>query len=81
MLSGTCGNGGDGAIAPSGGGPITIISKNFSNAGTISTKGDRVSCTRVDGTDSRVSYDFNDYDSYFAFCGGGYGGEGGDFIS
>ena len=42
--TGTCGNGGDGTIAPSGGGPITIIADSFTNNGKILNKGQNITC-------------------------------------
>jgi hypothetical protein len=43
--SGQCGNGGDGAMAPTGGGPVTIITESFINNGIINNKGGIIECT------------------------------------
>jgi hypothetical protein len=47
--SGHLGNGGDGAIAPSGGGCITIITESFTNNGKLNTSGSYLQCIAADG--------------------------------
>ena len=70
------GDGGNGALAPSGGGPITIICTVFTNNGIINTKGMQfTSVTGTDGEDFLGSYSYN-----YGYKGG-KGGKGGIFTS
>lgn len=75
---GRCGNGGKGTVAPTGGGPITIITENFVNNGKISTAGKSITCTS-NGILSDVKY--YDEDEGWGVTLGGAGGGDGTFIS
>ena len=78
--SGQCGNGGDGAMAPTGGGPVTIITEFFTNNGVINNKGGIIECTS-NGVQEDSYYATGGSSSYFIYCGGGAGGGDGTFIS
>lgn len=70
------GKGGNGAIAPSGGGCVTIIANSFVNNGIIDTKGKTF--TSANGENGKYkSWDRYPYYGYL----GGYGGKGGTFTS
>jgi hypothetical protein len=77
-FTGCCGNGGNGTIAPTGGGPITIIVENFVNNGKISTAGKSITCTS-NGILPDVKY--YDEDEGWGVTLGGAGGGDGTFIS
>ena len=70
------GDGGFGAIPPSGGGAVTIICKTFSNSGIIDTSGAKL--ISPDGADSTASvYTLEKGAKFYP----GKGGKGGTFIS
>lgn len=77
-FSGQCGNGGDGTVAPTGGGPITIITESFINNGIISTSGKSITSTSNGVQANGLLYD---EDEGYGICVGGSGGESGTFIS
>lgn len=70
------GTGGNGALAPSGGGAVTIICNSFKNNGIINTKG--LSFTSSDGNDGKDVLDFWRSGGGFK---GGHRGKGGTFTS
>ena len=70
------GRGGCGAISPSGGGPVTIICKTFSNSGIINTSGNKLISPNGNDDTTISNVILNGARFY-----GGEGGTGGTFIS
>lgn len=76
------GKGGDGAIAPSGGGPVTIICNELINNGTIDTNGKKfTSAVGENGASELTEYVTNINPKVFELTQTGAGGKGGTFIS
>lgn len=77
----SCGVGTDGSQAPTGGGCITIITKEFINTGSLLTKGHSlVAESSAVGTNAYDS-DSDDGSTRKIYCTGGKAGGGGTFIS
>lgn len=67
------GKGGNGAVAPSGGGPITMIGKEIICNGLIDNKGESITYANAEAG--------NQVSKERAWANGGYGGTGGSFTS
>ena len=76
-----CGVGTDGSQAPTGGGCITIITKEFTNTGSLLTKGYSLVAESTAVGSNAYDSDSDDGSTRKIYCTGGKAGGGGTFIS
>lgn len=81
-IEGHCGVGTDGSQAPTGGGCITIITKEFANNGRLLTGGKSLTAVSTAvGKDASGHDSDGDGGHLYVTAGGGKAGQGGTFIS